>query len=60
MEAASSRSSLLTTAFANADGQLATVVMNPTGQAVDYDFFVGNDEARLSIPAHAIQTLVLR
>ena len=59
VEAASSRSSLLTTAFANADGQLATVVMNQTDQAVDYNFFVGKDEARLSIPAHAIQTLVL-
>ena len=60
VEAASSRSNLLTTAFANTDGQLATVVMNQTDQAVDYNFFVGKDEARLSIPAHAIQTLVLR
>jgi glucosylceramidase len=41
VEAASSRSSLLTTAFANPDGSLATVVMNATDQPVDYRFFVG-------------------
>jgi glucosylceramidase len=60
VEAASSRSNLLTTAFANPDGRLATVVMNQTDQAVDYNFFVGQDEARVLIPAHAIQTLVVR
>ena len=60
VEASSSRSSLLTTAFTNPDGSLATVVMNPTDKPVDYRFFVGQDEAQVSIPAHAIQTLVLR
>ena len=60
VEAASSRSSLATTSFANADGSLATVVMNATDQPVDYRFFVGHDEARVAIPAHAIQTLVVR
>ena len=60
VEAASSRSNLLTTAFVNADGKLSTVVMNQTDQAVAYNFFVGQDEAKVSIPAHAIQTLVLR
>jgi glucosylceramidase len=59
VEASSSRSSLLATAFANPDGSLATVVMNATDTPVDYRFFVGKDEARVSIPAHAIQTLVV-
>jgi glucosylceramidase len=60
VEAASSRSSLLATAFANPDGKLATVVMNPTDQPIAYRFFVGQEEAKVSIPAHAIQTLVVR
>lgn len=60
VEAASSRSTLATTAFANPDGSLATVVMNATDQAIAYRFFVGGQEARVDIPAHAIQTLVLR
>ena len=60
VSAASSRSSLQTTAFSNPDGTLATVVMNATDKPVDYRFYVGKDEARVSIPAHAIQTLVLR
>ena len=60
VEAASSRSNLLATAFANPDGSLATVVMNSTDKAVDYRLFVGKDEAKVSIPAHAIQTLVVR
>ncbi|MCK9686217.1 glycoside hydrolase family 30 protein [Scleromatobacter humisilvae] len=60
VEAASSRSSLATTSWANPDGSLATVVMNATDQPVDYRFFVGHDEARVAIPAHAIQTLVVR
>jgi len=60
VDAASSRSNLLTTAFVNPDGSLAAVVMNGTDKPVDYRFFVGKDEAAVSIPAHAIQTLVLR
>ena len=60
VEAASSRSSLMTTAFTNPDGTLATVVMNQTDKAVDYRFFVGKDEAKVSIPPHAMQTLVVR
>ncbi|CAN5297635.1 glycoside hydrolase family 30 protein [soil metagenome] len=56
--ATSSRSTLLTTAFINTDGTLAVVVMNPGDAAVDYNLFVGTQEAKASIPAHAIQTLV--
>ncbi len=53
----SSRSTLLTTAFVNTDGKLAIVVMNPGDAAVDYNLFVGTQEAKANIPAHAIQTL---
>ena len=60
VSAASSRSGLQTTAFANPDGSVATVVMNATDKPVDYRFFLGQDEASVSIPAHAIQTLVVR
>ena len=55
---ASSRSNLLAAAFANADGRLATIVMNPTDEAIDYNFYVGTASAQLRIPAHAIQTVV--
>ena len=54
----SSRSALLTTAFVNTDDTLAIVVMNPGDAAVDYNLFVGTREAKASIPAHAIQTLL--
>jgi len=57
--AASSRSNLLTTAFLNPDGTLATVVMNPTDREIVYNYYVGTASTRVTIPAHAIQTLVL-
>ncbi|HYP31177.1 MAG TPA: glycoside hydrolase family 30 beta sandwich domain-containing protein, partial [Burkholderiaceae bacterium] len=44
----------------NPDGSLAAVVMNGSDKPVDYRFFVGRDDAKVSIPAHAIQTLVVR
>jgi glucosylceramidase len=57
--ASSSRSTLLTTSFLNTDGRMATVVMNPGDKAIDYNLIVGGSaEARASIPAHAIQTLL--
>ncbi|MEO6104584.1 MAG: glycoside hydrolase family 30 protein [Pseudoxanthomonas sp.] len=55
---ASSRSTLLATSFMNADNRLATVVMNPTDKEIAYNFYVGTASAQVSIPAHAIQTLV--
>jgi glucosylceramidase len=54
----SSRSSLLTTSFMNADNKMATVVMNPGDKDVAYTLIVGKRESKLTIPAHAIQTLV--
>ena len=55
---ASSRSSLLSTSFKNTDGSFATVVMNKTDEAIEYNLFVGSDKASFKIPAHAIQTLI--
>ncbi|HYG05731.1 MAG TPA: glycoside hydrolase family 30 protein [Stenotrophomonas sp.] len=55
---ASSRSNLLATGFVNADGRLATIVMNPTDKAITYNFYVGTESAQVQIPARAIQTLV--
>ncbi len=58
VSAASSRSNLLATAFVNADGTLATVMMNPTGQPITYNYYVGTASTRITIPAHGIQTLL--
>jgi glucosylceramidase len=57
ISAVSSRSHLLTTAFANADGRLAIVVMNGGDAPVRYRLFIGSQEVALTIPARAIQTL---
>jgi len=32
--------------------------MNPSDKAITYNFYVGSDSTTVSIPAHAIQTLV--
>ncbi len=55
---ATSRSTLLATAFVNTDGRLAAVVMNPTDREIAYNFYVGQASAVVTIPARAIQTLV--
>jgi glucosylceramidase len=56
---ASSRSPLLTTAFSNQDDKIAVIVMNQSNQQVTYNLCIGSDAAVISIPPHAIQTLVL-
>lgn len=58
VSATSSRSVLQTTAFKNTDGTLATVVMNNSDTPVSYRYYVGAQETKVTIPAHAIQTLV--
>lgn len=60
VSAVSTRSTLLTTAFLNADGQLATVVLNTGAAEVRYRLQVSGQEAELRIPPRAIQTLVQR
>ncbi len=54
-----SRSQLLTTAFLNADGKLAVVVMNQSDKKITYNLCIGKSAAAVSILPHAIQTLVL-
>jgi glucosylceramidase len=58
VSAITSRSVLQTTSFINADNKLATVVMNNSDDAVSYRYYIGNAETNVTIPAHAIQTLV--
>jgi len=58
VSAVTSRSVLQTTSFINADNKLATVVMNNSDAAVSYRYYINNQETNVTIPAHAIQTLV--
>jgi glucosylceramidase len=58
VSAATSRSTLDATAFRNADGTLAVVVMNKTAQPQHYRLVVDGQEVAVDIPAHAIQTAV--
>lgn len=58
VSAVSSRSVLQTTSFINTDNKLATVVMNSSDNSVTYRLYVGNQETTVTIPAHAMQTLV--
>jgi glucosylceramidase len=53
-----SRSPLLSTAFLNPDGRVATVVMNKTDQKLSYFLWVDGQAAELESPPHSIQTLV--
>jgi glucosylceramidase len=53
-----SRSTIESTTFQNPDGSLVTVVMNRTDKALNYTLVIDGQEARTSIPAHAMQTLV--
>lgn len=58
VSAAASRSTLHTVAFRNADGSLAVVVMNGTGQPQRYRLVIDGLDTQVEIPAHAIQTVV--
>lgn len=55
---AASRSVLISTSFLNENGKMATVVMNETDENITYNLYVGSQKTVVSIPAHAIQTLV--
>lgn len=49
---------LQTIAFANPDGSLVTVVVNPTDAAVSFSLAVAGESLACSVPAHGIQTYV--
>jgi glucosylceramidase len=55
----SSRGQLLTTAFKNPDGRLAVVVMNQSGDKIDYHIWIDGRAAALTSLPHSIQTLVI-
>jgi glucosylceramidase len=57
VSAATSRSTLDATAFRNADGTLAVVVMNRSDQPQRYRLFVDRKEVAVEIPGRAIQTV---
>jgi O-glycosyl hydrolase len=56
--AASSRSALLSTAFVNPDGKIATVVMNGGDAAVNHLLCIDGYAAEVTSPARSMQTLV--
>ncbi|HAI56707.1 MAG TPA: hypothetical protein DCM04_02140 [Saprospirales bacterium] len=56
----SSRSHLLSTSFQNEDSSLVTIIMNQSDQEIEYKLYVGSDAVKLKIPAHAIQTHIVR
>jgi len=53
-----SRSALQSTAFTNADGKTAVVVMNKGEQKVSYFLWIGGQAAEVNSPPRSIQTLV--
>lgn len=55
---ASSRSSLISTSFQNADGSMVTVVMNQSDKEVTYNLMIASEKTVTTIPPHSIQTLV--
>ena len=56
----SSRSNLLSTSFLNENNTLVTIVMNPSDNAISYQYYVGSEVAELKIPPHAMQTLMVQ
>ncbi|HEU4765765.1 MAG TPA: glycoside hydrolase family 30 protein [Pyrinomonadaceae bacterium] len=52
------RSPLLSTAFLNPDGKIATVVMNKTDQKISYFLWIDGEGAEVESLPHSIQTLV--
>ncbi|WP_026728670.1 glycoside hydrolase family 30 protein [Flavobacterium denitrificans] len=49
---------LLSTSFKNSDGKIATIVMNQSDKDVAYNLTTGTLKTTITIPAHAIQTIV--
>lgn len=55
----SSRSHLLSTSFLNQDGSMVTVVMNQSDMEIAYNYYIGSDMTKVTIPPHAMQSLIL-
>ena len=56
----SSANVVLSTAFVNLDGSIVIVAMNQGDEDKDYRVTLGNKTTDLQIPAHGIQTLILK
>jgi glucosylceramidase len=56
--ASPSRSSLISTAFIDADGKVSAVIMNRGDKEVLFYLWVGGQAAEVTSPPHSIQTLV--
>lgn len=54
----SSRSHLLSTSFLNEDGSLIIVVMNQSDLEISYKLNIDSEAVSITIPPHAIQTVV--
>ncbi len=57
--ASSNNDDLLATAFINPDNSLAIVVLNMTGQSMDYKTWIDQQAFEATSPAHSIMTLVV-
>jgi glucosylceramidase len=55
----SNRDQLITTAFRNADGKLAVVVMNKSSKAIPYYLWIKGQAAETSSLPHSISTIIL-
>jgi glucosylceramidase len=53
-----SNKSLLSTSFKNTDGKIATIIMNQENKSVVYNITINSQKYTITIPAHAMQTLV--
>jgi glucosylceramidase len=58
LSSAVSRSQLLSTSFMNPNGEIVTIVMNPTDKQINFFLDVDSQATEVMIPAKAIQTLV--
>jgi glucosylceramidase len=54
----SNRDDLQTTAFQNADGKMAVVVMNQTGKTISYLLWINGKAAKMESLPHSMSTLV--
>ena len=54
-----SRSPLLSTSFLNESGSLITVVMNQSDDEINYKLYVSSEAITLTIPPHAMQSVVI-
>jgi glucosylceramidase len=55
----SNNDDLLATAMLNSDGSVATIIMNRTGQDIQFKIWIENRGLVALIPAHAISTIVI-